>query len=191
MHHLQNIEQWQKGLQFGALGVNVASNEHDEFLELIEAHRKLLLKVCWTYTFNVQDRDDLLQEILARLWSAFAKYDRDRRFSTWMYRVALNVAIDFCRRKGRNKEWRSLKNIEEVPAPSLSDKQEQLQELHELLNEQSEDDRAILLLHMEGQSHREIGEVLGISESNVGTRMSRIKGSLRKSAQSKHEEKKR
>jgi RNA polymerase sigma-70 factor (ECF subfamily) len=172
------------GSSLEASDVNATSKDHDEFLVLIEVHQRLLFKVCWAYTFTTHDRDDLLQEIVGRLWSAFAKYDRTRRFSTWMYRVALNVAIDCCRRKSRAKESESLDNADEVASPIDATKQEQLRELHELLERQSEADRAILLLYLEGNSHRDIGEVLGISESNVGTRMSRLKKSLRQSANS-------
>jgi RNA polymerase sigma factor (sigma-70 family) len=77
------------------------SAEQEIFLSLVDTHQRLLLKVCWTYTRTSHDRDDLLQEIVGRLWSAFRHYDRDRSFSTWMYRVALNVAIDFRRRRQR------------------------------------------------------------------------------------------
>jgi len=134
----------------------------------------------------------LLQEIVGRLWVAFGKYDRSRRFSTWMFRVALNVAIDFRRRQRR---WgREIASLDEggagVPVAATEDatKVQQLRELRELLEQQSDADRAILLLYLESHSYREIGEVLGISESNVGTRMNRLKKSLRQSVQDPSEE---
>jgi len=180
--------EWSMNLQIDTTSREATSIEHDEFLSLIEKHQRLLLKVCWAYTFTSHDRDDLLQEIMVRLWSAFAKYDRNRRFSTWMYRVAINVSIDFCRRKGRTKESESLDNVHEVALPADATKQEQLREMHELLEQQNEAERAILLLYLEGNSHREIGEVLGISESNVATRLSRLKKSLRRSTISTNRE---
>ena len=99
-----------------------------------------------------------------------------------MYRVALNVAIDFYRRRHR-REGKSL-IIDDANEPRVAfdeDKQEQLQELRELMEQLSEGDRAILLLCLEGNSYREIAEIIGISESNVGTRLSRLKKSLRQS----------
>ena len=78
------------------------ATDHEQFLSLVDDHHRALQKVCWAYGRNSHDRDDLLQEIVVRLWSAFGTYDPSRKFSTWMYRVALNVAIDF---KRRQKRW--------------------------------------------------------------------------------------
>lgn len=157
--------------------------DHEIFLSLFAAHQRLLQKVCWAYGYTSHDRDDLLQEIVSRLWAAFENYDRQRPFSTWMYRVALNVAIDFRRRKRRwGREGQHLDNGDAaIPDTATHDtaKQDQLRELKELLEQLSEVDRPILLLSLEGYSYQEIGEVLGISETNVGTRLNRLKKSLR------------
>ncbi len=162
-----------------------ATSDHEHFLSLVESYQRPLLKVCWAYGRSSHDRDDLLQEIVARLWAAFAKYDRSRKFSTWMFRVALNVAIDFRRRQRRwGRETASLdEDGAAVPAEADDDanKRQQLGELRELLERQSDPDRAILILYLERNSYREIGDVLGMSESNVGTRLNRLKKSLRQS----------
>jgi RNA polymerase sigma-70 factor (ECF subfamily) len=159
--------------------------DQQTFLSLIDVYQRLLLKVCWAYTRTSHDRDDLFQEIVVRLWTAFGSYDRQRTFSTWMYRVALNVAIDFRRRRQRRgTESRSLEDTPDPASPQDESKQEQLRELHELLERQNEADRALLLLSLEGNSYREIAEVIGISESNVGTRLNRLRKSLRQSVQS-------
>jgi RNA polymerase sigma factor (sigma-70 family) len=162
------------------------ASEHEYFLSLLEAHQRPLLKVCWVYGNTSHDRDDLFQEIVGQLWTSFGKYDRTRKFSTWMYRVALNVAIDFRRKQKRaGRETTGLDEDRAVPVTAVDDvtRQDQLLELRELLERQSDADRAILLLHLEGHSHREIGEVLGTSESNVGTRLHRVKQSLRQAVQ--------
>src|ERR1700685_1694919 len=168
-------------------------SDHEHFLSLLESHQRPLFKVCWTYSRTSHDRDDLFQEIVGRLWTSFAKYDRSRKFSTWMYRVALNVAIDFRRRQQR---WgRETASLDEggaaVPAEAPDDatKRQQLRELRELLERQRDADRAILLLYLEGHSYREIGEVLATSASNVGTRLNRLKTSLRQSVQEPSDEK--
>ena len=161
--------------------------DHERFLSLVDAHRRPLLKVCWAYGNTSHDRDDLLQEIVARLWAAFGKYDPGRKFSTWMYRVALNVAIDYRRRQRRwGRESATLHEVD--AAPTDATKQQQLCELRELLDRQSEADRVLLVLYLEGHSYREIADVLGISESNVGTRLNRLKTSLRQSVQTLPEE---
>lgn len=152
---------------------------HERFLTLVESHRGALLKVCWAYTRTPHDRDDVLQEMMARLWAAFGNYDVSRSFSTWMYRVALNVAIDFRRRQQR---WqRDGGSLDDHAVHDDASKSEQLSDLREMLEQQDDADRAILLLYLESRSYREIGEVLGISESNVGTRLNRLKSAMRQS----------
>ncbi len=162
-------------------------SEHDRFLAILEAHQRLLLKVCWAYSRTSHDRDDLLQEIVSRLWGSFKTYDDRRKFSTWMYRVALNVAIDYRRRKRRwGRESVSLDEATEtvlMTGPNNTDKQNQLAELHELLEGLEEADRVLLLFHLEGQSYSEIADILGISASNVGTRLNRLRMSLKQTAQ--------
>lgn len=152
---------------------------------MVDQHRRLLLKVCWMYAGTLHDRDDLLQEIVAQLWASFGRYDRQRKFSTWMYRVALNVAIDFQRRQRRYGNRRTELSEQDGCLPgdviARHEETEQLIVLRRTLATQNDADRALLLLHLEGNSYREIGEILGISESNVGTRLSRIKDGLRKS----------
>lgn len=164
------------------------AESQQEFVTLMDQHRRLLLKVCWMYAAATHDRDDLLQEIVAELWASFHRYDRQRKFSTWMYRVALNVAIDFQRRLRRHSQYDTELSEQDGWLPSeviaRHEETEQLIELRRTLTRQNDADRALLLLHLEGNSHREIGEILGISESNVGTRLSRIKDGLRKSLRS-------
>ncbi len=168
------------------------ASDHKRFLALVETHQRLLLKVCWAYGKTSHDRNDLFQEIIGRLWAAFGKYDPNRKFSTWMYRVALNVAIDFRRRQQRwRRESASLDDdvtAEPGAAPEETRKQDQLHELRELLEQQDDADRALLLLYLEGHSHHEIGEVLGIGESNVSTRLYRLKKSLKQSVEGPSQE---
>lgn len=163
--------------------MGLTSADHEEFLALVKTHERPLLKVCWAYGRTSHDRDDLLQEIISRLWGSFGTYDRNRKFSTWMFRVALNVAIDFRRRQRRWGREVPLFDENDAATAVKGDetwKQQQLRELRELLEQQTDADRAILLLALEGHGYRDIGEVLGISESNVGTRLKRLKSSLRR-----------
>lgn len=159
-----------------------SSVDHKWFLSVLDSHQHLIHRVCWSYTSSTDDHEDLFQEIALRLLSAARNYDPARKLSTWIYRVALNVAIDFHRKRLRRSRER-LGFESELESVSGQDRvvAEQLQELRELLDIQSEVDRALILLYLDGNSHSEIGEVLGISESNVGTRLSRLKKSLRQS----------
>jgi len=159
-----------------------SSVDHKWFLSVLDSHQRLIHKVCWAYANSAEEREDLFQEIALRLFSAARNYDPARKLSTWIYRVAMNVAIDFHRKRCRRSR-EQLGFVREPETASGHDQRvtEQLRELRELLEHQSEVDRALLLLHLDGNSHSEIGEVLGISESNVGTRLSRLKKSLRQS----------
>jgi RNA polymerase sigma factor (sigma-70 family) len=155
----------------------------DWLLSTLESQHRLIHKVCWAYTRTPEDRDDLFQEIAVRLLSAARNYDPTRKLSTWVYRVALNVAIDFHRQRLRRRKV--LLGFEGDGQPTSERDRaadEQLRELRELLERLTEVDRALLLLHLDGNSYREIGEVIGISETNVGTRLSRLKKTLRESA---------
>lgn len=158
--------------------------DHDWFLAVVADHQRLIHKVCWAYAGSPQEREDLFQEIVVRLYVAARNYDPERKLSTWLYRVALNVAIDAHRRRAhRSREHLGL--TDDLPCQAAEDPavQEQLAELHRHLDTLPAADRALVLLHLDGNSHRDIGDVLGISESNVGTRLSRVKAALRRSLQ--------
>ena len=159
-----------------------SSVDHEWFLSVLDSHQRLIQKVCWAYANSLDEREDLFQEIVVRLLSAARNYDSARKLSTWVYRVALNVAIDSYRKRRRQgKEHLGFDGDLQPVADQDPVVAEQLGELRDLLERQTEVNRALLLLHLEGNTHREIGEVLGFSESNVGTRLNRLKKSLRKS----------
>jgi RNA polymerase sigma-70 factor (ECF subfamily) len=153
---------------------------HDRFQTLVEAHKRLLYKVCRTFGREPADRDDLAQEITAQLWRSFASFDDRAKFSTWMYRIALNVAISFQRRERTRARYviadderlLELPDDREGPPPELA-------VLFELIDQLGPLDKALMLLYLDGNSHREIGEVLGISEHNVATKMNRLKQAMR------------
>ena len=155
----------------------------DRFLALLDQHRKIVHKVASSYGRGATDRDDLAQEIITQLWRSFPRYDERFRFSTWMYRIALNVAISAY----RSDRVRTRHHVEaddavlQVAAPADAP-DERLRELHALIQGLNEMDRALAILYLDGHRHDEIGEVLGISESNVGTRLNRIKTRLRAGA---------
>lgn len=158
----------------------------DRFLALLEEHRKILFKVSGLYAREPADRQDLAQEIAAQLWRSFSRYDERLRFSTWMYRVALNVAISFVRTESRRRRHFVPADdvLFELPV-AVSDAaeiEEGLAELRRLVDGLDPFDRALVLLHLDGNRHDAIAEVLGISETNVGTKLHRIKERLRRDA---------
>jgi len=155
------------------------------FLALVETHRRILYKIAATYGRTAADRQDLAQEIVLALWRSFERYDDGRPFATWMYRVALNVAISASRSEGLRRRALAADGetiLELVPAdPGRAALEEEIRILHEAIAGLHELDRAIVLLHLEGERYDAIGLVLGLSESNVGTRLGRIKERLRRS----------
>ncbi len=156
---------------------------NDEFIEILELHKGILYKVANSYCKDPEDRKDLVQETILQLWRAYGNYNPDFKFSTWMYRIALNVAISFYRKNIIRKTSASPITDQIINFPVLDDGQEEdinLQLLHQFIQELRALDKALMLLFLEEKSHREIAEILGITESNVGTKMSRIKAGLSK-----------
>jgi RNA polymerase sigma-70 factor (ECF subfamily) len=154
-----------------------------EFHALLEAHRRLVFKVAGTYARHPDDRADLAQEIAAQLWRAFPGYDATRSFSTWMYRIALNVAISQVRSNApRQQNAVALdEQLHDVADERAADPEaaQRLRALNRLIAALEPLNRALLLLYLEERSYREIGEVLGLSETNVATKIARLKQRIR------------
>lgn len=159
-----------------------ATDRDSQFRELLERHRGIVFKVANSYARSTQDREDLAQEIAAQLWRAFPKYDGARTFSTWMYRVALNVAISHLRERSRYEDHHETLDaaIHDVATNDAeSDEDARVRELYRCIARLNPLDRALLILYLDERSQREIAEILGISESNVATKIGRLKARLR------------
>ena len=156
-------------------------DQQELFLTLLDEHRKILHKVASSYARDAEDRADLLQDMIGELWRAFPSWDRQRRYSTWMYRIALNTAISWLRQESRRH--RRIVTAEpmllEIAAPEAEEPDERLAQLRSIITRLPATERALVLLYLDGLRHDAIAEVLGISESNVGTRINRIKQRLR------------
>jgi RNA polymerase sigma-70 factor (ECF subfamily) len=152
----------------------------DKFQTLVDQHKKILYKVCNSYCRNPDDRDDLAQQIVAQLWQSFRSFDGRVEFSTWMYRVALNVAISWYRRE-RTRTSHILPAGEHLldVAAETETEPDDIRLLYQFIETLDELNKALILLYLDGYTNREIGEVLGISETNVGTKISRLKTTMR------------
>ncbi len=154
--------------------------EQERFQSLLEEHKKILYKVCHSYCRNPGDRDDLAQEIIVQLWRSFRSFDQRVRFSTWMYRIALNVAISFYRRE-------SVRTRHVVPGSEhlleaideTASRPEEVQVLYEWIEGLDPLNKALVILYLDGNNYQEIADVLGISPTNVATKISRLKETLR------------
>jgi RNA polymerase sigma-70 factor (ECF subfamily) len=156
--------------------------EQEEFLKLIDDNKAIIYKICNSYCPNSSDRPDLAQEITYQLWKSGKSFSGEHKFSTWMYRVALNVAISFYRKQKTNT--RQFSSGDHLPELEDKDdgsgiKEENSNLLQQLINELKELDRALIILYLEEKSYKEISEILGISESNAATKVGRIKEKLK------------
>lgn len=153
-----------------------------EFTRLIRENKGIIYKICNSYCANKNDRDDLAQEIIYNLWKSFSSFNTEFKFSTWMYRIALNVAISFYRQEKKFKNHDSIPEglivFEEKPEDK-NEVEKNLNLLQDFINELKEIDRAIILLYLEDKSHNEISEITGFTETNVATKINRIKDKLR------------
>ena len=165
------------------LAATMQADARQRFSLLLERHRGIVLKVAHSYAWNPDDRADLAQEIAAQAWRAFPAYDPGRRFSTWLYRIALNVAISFARGDGLRRRHavpldETVHELADARAAG-PDLQLQVKALQAFIAALKPLDRALMLLYLEDQAYRDIAEVLGISETNVATRISRLRQRIR------------
>ncbi|MBS1603377.1 MAG: sigma-70 family RNA polymerase sigma factor [Bacteroidetes bacterium] len=151
------------------------------FLQVIEKNKALLYKVAGFYTDSPQDREDLFQEIVYQLWKSFESFNNASGISTWMYRVAMNTAIYFLRKSQRRPPVVSMREeLLEIPEPDETSMDQRFRTLHEHIKGLNLLEKGIVMLYLEGKSYEEIAGLIGISSSNVGTRLSRIRERLKK-----------
>jgi RNA polymerase sigma factor (sigma-70 family) len=151
------------------------------FIQQIAANKGIIYKICRSFCRNRADQDDLCQEILLRLWKGLPRYDPAHPFTTWMYRVALNVAISYYRQQKRNRGTISLPDgYAAAPAGyDPEDADSPMMRLQQHVAALKDLEKALMLLYFEERSYREIAEIMGITETNVATKVSRIKEKLK------------
>lgn len=155
-------------------------DKKSRFIKVIKQHQGLIFKVATLYTNSLHDNEDLRQEIVYQLWKSFDTFNEQAKLSSWMYRVAMNTAIYNLKSSKKQISTIAIDDRTERHA-DVVDKSEEEKEslLYESIRTLSLLDRGIVLLYLEEKSHKEIAEIVGISSSNVGTRISRIKEKLK------------
>ena len=155
----------------------------EDFLHLLEANRGIIIKICNSYCQDKTLREDLAKEITYQLWRSGRAYQPGYKFSTWMYRIALNVAISFYRKEQTRSGLISYTDTIEDASDVGADPKEMeanIAQLQHLINEMNALDKALMILYLESKNYAEIAEILGITETNVATKLSRIKARLKK-----------
>lgn len=154
--------------------------EH-KFVANLEKHQNIVHKICRIYTNDQDSHNDLFQEITIQLWNAYPKFRGDSKFSTWMYRVALNTAITLYRKSKRSIKTQEFDTVSfKIKAQEFDDRAEQqLKLMYNAVKQLNDIDKALVFLYLEDQSYKEISDTLGISEVNARVKMNRIKTKLK------------
>ncbi len=162
-------------------------NKKETFLAAIKSNEGLLYKIASVYTNDVEDRNDLVQEIIYQLWKSFDTFSQKSALSTWIYRVAMNVAIYHLKSTKRRVQTvpidDQLLNFQDKGKSIEEERWKLLKQYIEMLNLL---EKGIVMLYLEDKSYEEIAEITGLSQSNVGTKLSRIKEKLRNKYQNNH-----
>jgi len=146
------------------------------FNEWLNKHKGLFFKVVRAYAFNPHDQDDLFQEISVQVWHSIPNFRGDSGVATWIYRVALYSAIAWTRREKKHRDGKQpLTEAEHALIETAKFKDSRLEWLYEQIAQLNEIDRSLTLLLLDGFSYKEMAAILGISESNVGVKINRIK----------------
>ncbi len=154
-------------------------NKEAEFTKMVRDHEGIIFKISTMYTEHQQDQKDLYQDIVYQLWKSFDSFRNESKRSTWMYRVAMNTAITHYKKDRRKQPTVS---IDKVVVNHMDSDNEELEQkirmLYAHINQLDVLEKGLMLLLLEGKKYEEISEITGLTTSNVGTRISRIKRKL-------------
>lgn len=153
------------------------NDKEHEFELLVRQHKRTIYTVCYMFSTNKDEIDDLFQEILIRLWNGFDQFEGHSSAKTWIYRVALNTAINQDRKERRRPQTVPL-TVDIDPYEADNPQTQQIRVLYDRISRLDPIDRSLILLWLEGISYDEIGAIIGISPNNVGVKLTRIKEKL-------------
>lgn len=148
----------------------------EAYLKEIEAHKGIIFKIVNLYADDAEDRKDLYQEIIFQSWNAYSRFMGSAKFSTWLYRVGLNVALSYLKKQKKIDHLKTAQLGDDYfEPPELSERADRL---YRGIRQLAEIDRSIILLHLDGFSNDEISEINGFSKNNVAVKLHRIKQQL-------------
>lgn len=146
------------------------------YLQKIEEHKGIILKVVNLYTDDLEDRKDLYQEIVFQSWSAYERFEGNSKFSTWLYRISLNVALTFLNKAKKATKIKEITQLDNSYQPA--ELSERADFLYRAIKQLTEIDRSIIMLHLDGFDNTEISEIMGLSKTNTNVKLHRIKQQL-------------
>lgn len=152
-----------------------------QFLDIVRNNQGIIHKVCSIYCDNQEDRNDLVQEILAQLWKSFPSFRNESKFTTWMYRVALNTAITSFKKNIRKPDRAQLshQNFQLADDGASTELEENIRLLREAVSKLTGIEKSIILLYLENKNYEEIADITGITQNYVRVKMNRIKKKLK------------
>ena len=150
-----------------------------EFLDMIEAQKRTIYKVCYMYANDQDDLNDLFQETVLNLWKGFPNYRGDSKLTTWVYRIAMNTCITYLRHESLRPQTVPMTANVASQMAADEDTEARLQELYRLINRLGKLERALILLWLEERSYQEMADILGLSKANVAVKLNRIREKLR------------
>ncbi|OEK03862.1 RNA polymerase subunit sigma-70 [Roseivirga sp. 4D4] len=158
------------------------ANTEDRFVEMVTESQGIIHKVCNIYCDDREHRKDLFQEILIQLWKSFGSFKGEAKFSTWMYRVSLNVALQYVRKEQKKPRQTQLSDEMKNLSDTISDDsyEEDLKQLYQAISQLNDIEKAIIMLYLEDRDNEEIAEIIGISQNYVRVRMNRSKEKLKR-----------
>ncbi|GAB4045101.1 RNA polymerase sigma factor [Spirosoma litoris] len=153
-----------------------------DFIQIVNTHAGILHKICRLYGKEEEDRKDLYQEIVLQLWRSFPTFRQEAQPSTWLYRVALNTAISLVRWQSRRITPVMLDNelLTDLQGPGTAEIDDQMHQFYKAVEYLSSIEKALVFLYLDGNSYDEIARIMGISNSNVGVKLNRIKAKLKR-----------
>ena len=159
--------------------------QEDLFKKIVTDFQDKIYRLCWIYVQNDSECDDLVQDIYVKIWRNLKKFKKQSALGTWIYRVVVNTCIDFL----RNKNTRYTIHLDKMDYERITDGEkdvenkiieyEKLQILQHCIQKLTEIEKAIIALYLEELKYSEIAEIIGISEKNVGVKISRIKNKMK------------
>jgi RNA polymerase sigma factor (sigma-70 family) len=149
-----------------------------EFVELLNKHQNIIHKICNVYMDNAADKEDLFQEITLQAWKSIKNFRGVSQFSTWLYRVALNTAITFYRKERKQVNVTFTEHFPETK-DEYDPIEDQVQAMYKAIAGLSKIEKALVMLYLEDYSYKGMAEVLGITVTNVGVKMNRLKTKLK------------
>jgi RNA polymerase sigma-70 factor (ECF subfamily) len=163
------------------------NRQKDQFLDVLEKNIGIIIKIARAYSKTLHDKEDLINDITLELWKSFGRFKGDSKISTWIYRIALNTSMNYKRKREKDRLFflDDLKQIENLSWLIEQADSSQSEILYQCIDELNQLNKAIILLYLDGNSHDEISDITGISKTNVGTRIGRIKEQIKSLATTK------